>query len=206
MSSQRSTGTVPPAIAEGAMANIVQPRVPIDDELTLRPWVHGDSPSVLAAFGDPDIIQWHARRMTTNDEAMAWIEASFEAWNKERSANWAIVDVSNEQVLGRTALHTQLEFGTAEIAYWVLPEARGRRVAARAAVAATAWGHAFGFHRIELEHSTRNGASCAVAQRAGFLAEGVKRASQRHTDGPHDMHLHSHLATDDSGKTSAGLT
>ncbi len=206
MTIEGTTSTVPPAIAEGAMANIVQPRVPIDDELALRPWEFGDAPAVLAAFRDPDIIRWHTRRMTTLDEATEWIEASQTFWTKERSSNWAIVDVSDEQVLGRLALHTQLEYGTAEIAYWVLPRARQRGVASRAATAATAWGHAFGFHRIELEHSTQNHASRAVAERAGFLPEGVKRASQRHADGPHDMHLHSHLASDSPAGTMSAET
>lgn len=191
------SSTVPPAIAAGAMADAVQPRVTVDEELALRPWEHGDAPAVLAAFSDPDIIRWHTRRLTTLDEATTWIETNIAAWTSERSSSWAIVDVSNEQVLGRTALHTQLEDGTAEIAYWVLPGARRRGVAARAAIAATAWGHAFGFHRIELEHSIHNQASCEVAKRAGFLVEGVKRASQLHADGAHDMHLHSHLMTDD---------
>ena len=191
------SSTVPPAIPEGTMANAVQPRVPIDDELALRPWEHRDAPAVLAAFRDPDIIRWHTRRMTALDEAATWIETNIAAWTSERSSSWAVVDVSNEHVLGRTALHTQLADGTAEIAYWVLPDARGRGVATRAAIAATTWGHEFGFHRIELQHSTRNHPSCLVALRAGFVAEGVKRSSDRHADGPHDMHLHAHISTDD---------
>lgn len=197
------SSTVPPAIAAGTMAHAVQPRVPVDEELALRPWEYRDAPAVLAAFSDQDIVRWHTRRMTTLDEAIAWIETAFAAWTSERSSGWAIVDVTNEQVLGRTALHTELAAGTAEIAYWVLPEARGRGVATRAAMAATAWGHAFGFHRIELQHSTRNDVSCIVAQRAGFVAEGVKRASDRHADGPHDMHLHAHINSDDPAVPSS---
>lgn len=190
------TSTVPPAIPPGTMANLVQPRVRIDDELALRPWHGADAPAVLAAFNDPDIIRWHTRRMTTVSEADDWIESQLTAWTAERSASFAIVDTSDESVLGRTALHTDLVDGVAEIAYWILPAARRRMVASRAAVAATAWAHEFGFHRIELQHSTLNTASCRVAERAGFIAEGVKRQSDRHADGPHDMHLHARLASD----------
>ncbi len=190
------TTTVPPAIPPGTMANLVQPRVRIDDELALRPWHGADAPAVLTAFNDPDIIRWHTRRMTTVSEADDWIEAQLEAWTDERSASFAIVDTADESVLGRTALHTDLADGVAEIAYWILPAARRRMVASRAAVAAAAWGHEFGFHRIELQHSTLNAASCRVADRAGFVAEGVKRQSDRHADGPHDMHMHARLASD----------
>lgn len=190
------TRTTADAIAAGAMRDIIQPSVPVDDELLLRPWRLSDAPAVLAAFSDDAIIRWHARRMTTLDEAEAWIESTQNAWTAEKSSGWAIVDRADDRVLGRCALHTYPSEGTAEMAYWLLPDGRGRGVATRATVAATEWGHGFGFHRIELEHSTRNLASCAVAQRAGYLAEGTKRQSGIHADGLHDMHFHAHLATD----------
>lgn len=178
------------------MRDTVQPTVNIDDELALRPWRLSDAPAVLAAFRDPDIIRWHTRRMQTLDQAEAWIESTQNAWTNEQSSGWAIIDVADESVLGRCALHTHLADGIAEIGYWVLPHARRQGVALRAAIAATRWGHNFGLGRIELEHSTLNLASCAVAERAGFTTEGVKRQSAIHGDGLHDMHLHSHLATD----------
>ncbi len=178
------------------MKDSVQPKVAIDEELGLRPWRLADAPAVLAAFNDNDIVRWHARRMRTIDEAEEWIESTQNAWTKEMSSGWAIVDLSDESVLGRCALHTHLAYGIAEVAYWVLPHARGRGVATRATVAATRWGHGFGFHRIELEHSTLNPASCVVANRAGFIAEGTKRQSASHADGLHSMHFHSHIVAD----------
>jgi RimJ/RimL family protein N-acetyltransferase len=87
--------------------------------------------------------------------------------------------------------------GLAHVSYWVLPGARGRRIAPRALSAVTAW--SFGtlrMHRVEVCHSTANVASCRVAQRAGFAAEGTKRSEARHADGWHDMHLHARLDTD----------
>ena len=190
------TRTTPDAIPRGRMSDSVQPRVAVDAELALRPWMLSDAPSVLEAFNDNDIIRWHTRRMTSLAEAEEWIRTAHNAWTEEKSSGWAIVDTSDESVLGRCAMHTDLAEGLAEIAYWVLPRWRRQGVAARVAVAATRWAHGFGFHRVELEHSTLNSASCAVAQRAGFVLEGTKRASARHADGPHDMHLHAHLATD----------
>ncbi len=178
------------------MKHSVQPRVAVDDELGLRPWRLSDAPAVLTAFNDDHIVRWHARRMHAIDQAEEWIESTQNAWTKERSSGWAIVDLSDESVLGRCALHTHLADGIAEVAYWVLPDARGRGVATRAAVAATRWGHGFGFHRVELEHSTLNPTSCAVANRAGFVAEGTKRGSGIHADGLHDMHFHSHIVGD----------
>ena len=51
-----------------------------------------------------------------------------------------------------------------------------------------------GFHRLELQHSTRNLASCRVAEKSGFALEGTKRSSLLHDDGWHDMHLHGRVS------------
>jgi RimJ/RimL family protein N-acetyltransferase len=188
--------TVPDAIAKGAMSKLEQPRLRVDDQLLLRPWDSADVPAVVVAFSDPDIVRWHTRQMRARADAERWVETQQSAWGEERSASFAIVDRHDDSVLGRAALHTSLCDGVAEIAYWVLPSARRRGVAIRAGHAITAWGHDFGFHRIELEHSTANEASCRVAIQLGYSVEGIKRGSGRHSDGWHDMHLHAHLATD----------
>jgi RimJ/RimL family protein N-acetyltransferase len=101
-------------------------------------------------------------------------------------------------VLGQISLRTlDLAEGLAEISYWVAPAARGRQVAARALEVLSRWAFdVVGLHRIEVQHSTRNPASCRVAERAGYPAEGIKRSQALHVDGWHDMHLHARLADD----------
>ena len=54
-----------------------------------------------------------------------------------------------------------------------------------------------GLHRIEVDHSVENPASCRVATRAGFRLEGTKRGDALHADGWHDMHLHARVAGTD---------
>ena len=74
--------------------------------------------------------------------------------------------------------------------------AGGQLVVAPAALeAVTAWafGEA-GFHRLELQHSTGNPASCRVAEKTGFALEGTRVRSLLHDDGWHDMHLHGRVA------------
>jgi len=76
----------------------------------------------------------------------------------------------------------------------VLPQARGRSVAPRALRAVTEWMFTHvGLHRIDLEHSTLNEASCRVAVKAQYVVEGTKLSSVLHADGWHDMHLHARL-------------
>jgi RimJ/RimL family protein N-acetyltransferase len=183
-----------PVVASGTMKAHVQPDIYAGD-LTLRPWLPSDRSTVVAAYADPGIQQWHCRSMT-NEEATDWIAHWPGRWRTETGAGWAVLDEG--KVAGQISLRRlDLPSGLAEVSYWVLPAARGRRVAPRALAALTRWSFGtLGLHRIEVSHSTRNQASCRVAWHAGFMPEGTKRAELLHTDGWHDMHLHARLATD----------
>jgi ribosomal-protein-alanine N-acetyltransferase len=77
----------------------------------------------------------------------------------------------------------------------VLPDARRQGLARRAVECVTRWGdESIGVHRILLQHSVHNAASCAVALRSGYEAEGTARQQDLHADGWHDMHQQAHLA------------
>jgi ribosomal-protein-alanine N-acetyltransferase len=181
-------------IAAGTLARLTQPVLDVDD-IVLRPWQPADSAAVVEAYGDPEIQRWHARSMSEN-EALAWIAAWQDRWQQESGCGWAVADDGG--VLGQISLRTiDLDDGAGEFSYWVLPRARGRRIAHRAVTAVTAWSFGvLGLHRIEINHSTQNQASCRVAERAGYLVEGVKRSEALHADGWHDMHQHARIATD----------
>jgi RimJ/RimL family protein N-acetyltransferase len=185
---------IAPALPPGTLAALPQPELP-GDGLLLRPWQPTDLPTVLAGYADPVIQHWHCRTMTA-DEARDWICAWGPRWQAETGAGWAVVE--DGAVVGQISLrHIHLTDAAGEISYWVLPAARGRRVAPRALAALTDWSFdQLGLHRLEVCHSTRNRASCQVATRAGFAVEGTKRGEFRHADGWHDMHYHARLADD----------
>jgi RimJ/RimL family protein N-acetyltransferase len=70
-------------------------------------------------------------------------------------------------------------------------------VATGATAAVARWAlHDLGLHRLELQHSTANQASCRVAAKAGFAVEGTLRSAMQHPDGWHDMHLHARVLGD----------
>ena len=182
-----------PVLPAGSLATLAQPVLP-GAGFVLRPWRPEDAPAVAAAYRDPAIQLWHARSLSL-DEAAAWIGRWPERWQAENGAGWAVAD---DRVLGQISLRTlDLAEGMAEISYWVVPAARGRQVAARALTVLGRWAFdVLGLHRIEVQHSTRNPASCRVAERAGYPAEGTKRSQALHADGWHDMHLHARVAGD----------
>ncbi|MDH6571590.1 RimJ/RimL family protein N-acetyltransferase [Streptomyces sp. SAI-117] len=187
-----------PVLAPGTLSRTVQPTLPTGDGLLLRPWRAEDAPAVHAAFQDPVMHQWHARAADSVEEVGGWIAEWRGAWARERTAQWAVVDVGTGLLLGRVALREiQLDDGQAEMAYWTTQQARGWGVAARATVVLSHWAlDDVGFHRLELLHAVRNEASCRVADKAGFLLEGTKRSAVLHPDGWHDMHLHARVRGD----------
>ncbi|MET8233277.1 GNAT family N-acetyltransferase [Micromonospora sp. NPDC005298] len=186
---------VAPALPAGSLATQEQPHLPVRAGLSLRPWRDDDAPAVRVAFDCPAIQRWHVRRLDSDEEARAWTAQWATRWRAETDASWAIVDAGDRPV-GQVGLRgVLLSEATADVSYWVVPAARGRGIAAGALDALTGWSFTrAGLHRLALEHSTANAASCRVAARAGYRAEGVRRESVRHADGWHDMHLHARLA------------
>jgi RimJ/RimL family protein N-acetyltransferase len=186
---------IQPVLPAGSLSERTQPSLPAAGGLTLRPWRAGDASAVVAAFTDPDIQRWHTHAIDSPQEAVAWINEWAVRWAAETNACWAVVD-AGDVVLGRVALRAiNLFDGVAEVAYWILPAARGRGVVVRATDELARWAFEdLGLHRLVLRHSTLNVASCRAAQKAGFAPEGTERSSLLHTDGWHDMHLHARVA------------
>ncbi|MFD4116287.1 GNAT family N-acetyltransferase [Streptomyces niveus] len=189
---------VAPAIPVGAFAASGQPTLPIGSGVSLRPWRITDAEAVTEAFQDPEIQRWHVRRADSVEEAREWIEGWQSSWSSETGGHWAVAGAEGDGLLGRMSLKSlRLEDGAAEVAYWMIPTARGRGVCTRAVMTLTSWAmEKGGFHRLEIEHSTANEASCRVAIKAGFAEEGVRRGAALHADGWHDMHLHARVRTE----------
>ncbi len=124
-------------------------------------------------------------------EARDWIRAAHTGWRDQKLASWAI-DVDG-QLAGRMTLRLNLDEGRAVVGYWTTPGFRGQGLAPAGLMTATNWAFGLGFHRVELEHSTRNSASCRVATKAGFAAEGTRVSAVLHADGWHDMHTHARV-------------
>jgi [ribosomal protein S5]-alanine N-acetyltransferase len=187
---------IPPAMAAGSLCRTPQPSLPVETTALLRPWQLSDADAVVQAFDDPEIQRWHVRRFSSADEARQWITDYKAGWAKETELNWALVDRTSDSLMGRVSLKSvDLHNGSAGVAYWMVPASRGRGFCSQAVLTLCQWAIGeVGFHRIRLSHSVANVASCRVATKAGFHAEGIRRESALHADGWHDMHEHALLA------------
>ncbi|WP_280420870.1 GNAT family N-acetyltransferase [Nocardia carnea] len=137
----------------------------VTGNLLLRPWKPADAPAFFSAYQDGEIRRWHTRRPLAEAQVLEWFATYDQDWRQEKGGHWAVTRGRGE-VLGRIALR-DLDFddGTGDIAYWVLPHARGAGVASRALSALTTWAlDEIGFQRLQLDHSTHNFASCRVAE------------------------------------------
>ena len=161
--------------------------------------VPSDADDVGAALDDPDIAVWNPSASSSDprhERALRWI-ADRAGWADDH-ASW-VVRSAEGRVVGAVSLH-HLDHGmlTAEIGYWLTPEARGLGVGSATVDAATRFAFGtLGMQRVELFHAVENRASCRLAERCGYLLEGTSRQSFVYGDGlRHDEHLHARLAAD----------
>jgi RimJ/RimL family protein N-acetyltransferase len=113
-------------------------------------------------------------------------------------AGFAVVDEESGEFLGMAALvRVDLEGRQAEAGYIVAPAARGRGVAVRALRLLTTWAFAeLGMERVELRIDVDNLPSVKVADRAGFVREGVLRSVHFKHGERSDIAVYSRLASD----------
>jgi RimJ/RimL family protein N-acetyltransferase len=127
-----------------------------------------------------------------------WIEM-YEHGRKERTREgFAIVDAEDRSFLGlAAAVKIDQTAREAELGYILAPAARGRGVATEALRLLTQWAFARGLQRVELRIDTDNAASRRVAERCGYVYEGLLR-SVHFKDGLRaDMLVYSRLPGDE---------
>ncbi len=164
----------------------------------LRPWHPEDARELFEAVRDPEI----ARQMPpfrSEAEARALI-AKFAG-----SDDVVAYVISDESEVVRGGVMAQLNrpMRTAWLSYWLVPDARGLGLASRGTVALANWLFAQGVHRLELGLRLNNPDSRKVADRAGFIQEGIMREELEYDGVRYDTALLSRLVTDPVPPTEA---
>ncbi|WP_127938966.1 GNAT family N-acetyltransferase [Nonomuraea polychroma] len=158
-------------------------------DLRLREWRQSDAPAVLQAFQAVDLRRQAAFPIVTLKDAQGWI-ASWEG------VGHAFAVTVGEQVVGNVAVAGIDTHDNGWVSYWVVPEARGRGIAAAATEKLARWAFdELGLYRLELGHRTDNPASCRVATKAGFRPEGIERGKLSYDGVRYDVERHARLAS-----------
>jgi RimJ/RimL family protein N-acetyltransferase len=112
------------------------------------------------------------------DAARDWLDRYVRGWVEGTLAGFAIERAEGAAFLGFIALvHFDAGGRQAEIGYIVAAPARGKGVAGRALRLVSDWClHGLGLERIELRIDVENVPSVRVAERLGYVREGVLRS------------------------------
>jgi RimJ/RimL family protein N-acetyltransferase len=150
-----------------------------DEAIRLRPWSEADLEAVKQAAGDPLISRYtRVPRYETVDD----VKRSFDSHDAIRKAgdtlHLAIADARADHFLGSVLLNRfDWTDRRAEVGYWLARWARGRGVATRAVRMLSRWAVLqLGLTRVALYTDTENEASQRLAERSGFIREGVLRS------------------------------
>ena len=188
------------------MSKIVLPAEPLADPPTLlRPWRDSDLRAVAEACQDDEIARWTSVPDNYSEaDARAFLLYRYDALLAGTTAPFAVVSPSS-QLLGSIALmRIDWQHRRGEAGYWLARWGRGQGHATRALRMISDWGfEALGLERIDLYAATGNAASQRVAERAGFVREGVLRAYMRGKDGQQDMVAFGLLASEANGNGTA---
>ncbi|GAB3533715.1 GNAT family N-acetyltransferase [Arthrobacter tecti] len=162
----------------------------------LRQWTADDDGALhRAVAGSGDLrVQFGHHNLSTPDECRRFIEDQLA--RESASARHFAVEAGGKAVGSIGVTNMEFNHGTAWISYWLSADARGSGLAARGLASASEWAFSEGLFRLELGHRVNNPASCRVATRAGFPAEGIEREKLRYGVERFDVETHARLATD----------
>lgn len=158
----------------------------VTPRLRLRAFTLGDVPDLAVTAADPLTQSWTTvPRDYTEEHARDYVLTFTE---RQRADGAGIAWAAEDRVTGRYAGSVDLKatdwlHRTTEVGYMTAPWARGSGFAGEAVLAVARWLFTRqGFHRVQLRAAAGNLASQRVAEKAGFVREGVARNGGHGTD------------------------
>jgi len=164
-------------------------------DLVLRPWHAADAPALMAAVDDPEIHRWldAIPDPYTPADAEEFLFSTRRGLTEGRAVELAVI--GGGTLVGSVGLRLVADNpGLGDMGYWVAAGARGRGVASTATRALADWALAdLGLRRVELYADVGNAPSRAVAERAGFDLEGIRRAWRAVWGEPRDFAVYARV-------------
>ncbi|MGZ4639658.1 MAG: GNAT family N-acetyltransferase [Actinomycetes bacterium] len=151
-----------------------------DATVVLRPLRGTDLPDVLEASRDPETRRWTTIPSPYGEEHARSFIADYAPgfWAEHRGAVWAMCPAGSDRFGGAFDLRVLADDpARADVGFACAPWARGRGVTTAALRLACRWGfETLSLTRIEWRAYVGNDGSRRVAEKAGFVIEGIQRA------------------------------
>lgn len=169
----------------------------VNDSITLETIGSHHAPALFAlveknraALGE--WLPW-LPHMTSVENFLAYIENCKE--QHEAGTDYGFMILWKNQPVGRIGLHyINHQNKNGAIGYWIDTEFSGEGIVTKACKAVVRFGfEQLGLRRIEIKCATGNIKSAAIAERLGFLKEGVLREAEQVNGVFHDLYVYSLL-------------
>ena len=178
------------------------------DRVRLRPWTLADVPGLAAVCQDPEIPRWTRVPSPYTEHDARWFVEHFVAMTRDAGGASFCVEpreaTPGSEVAGSIAL-LSLADGVGEIGYFAARGFRGRGFMRDAVGVLTRWCFAArDAVRLELHVEPGNAPSRAVAESAGYVAEGVMRDKLPVRGGHRDLVMYARLRRDAQEAAGSG--
>lgn len=180
------------------------PDPPLEDGVVrLRPWEGRDLACIQAAAADPRIPSGTTvPPIYSEAEGVAFIERQWGRQSDGEGLSLAIEEQATSTAVGLIALLFRPQALVAGVGYWVIPDARGNRIASRAVALLSRWAlHQTSIRRLEAFVDPENLASIRALESSGFQREGLLRS---YLNGTQDVLIYSILPSDLATLQGAG--
>ena len=112
----------------------------------------------------------------TPEQEFNWLRDQENGWKNQTRATYGLYLRDDDIFVGICTLRgISWRDGNGEIAYWINPKYAGQGFISEAVNAITQEFFNYGFNRFVLTASPQNIASCKVAEKCGFVREGIMR-------------------------------
>jgi RimJ/RimL family protein N-acetyltransferase len=150
--------------------------------LLLRPFTLADAPEVRRLASDRAIASttWRVPHPYPEGAAEAWIATHEERFTSGAGADFAVVALDDDRLVGSMGLEISGDHRWAELGYWVAVAEWGHGYATEAARAVLDYAfRELDLNRVHAHHMTRNPASGRVLEKVGMRHEGELRQHVR---------------------------
>ncbi|WP_330330732.1 GNAT family N-acetyltransferase [Streptomyces sp. NBC_00536] len=176
----------------------MEPSTLTTERLILRPHLPTDITAVHAACQDPAIQQWIPVPVPYEvSDAEAYVcETVPGGWREDTAYNFAVLLGTDGPLVATLGVHPRSSYAH-EIGYWSVAEHRGNGYMTEAVTAVARWAFTeAGCDRLIWRAGTGNTASRAVAEKCGFVVEGVHRSGMEHRETLRDCWIGALLPSD----------